>query len=526
MRRHPSIFATAIVCLAAALVSKLDANYVAYVQQEIADGVLKGVVSADGEIRAFKGIPYAAPPVGDLRWQSPQPVMPWTGVRDATDFGPRAMQRPIWDDMLFYDDGPSEDCLYLNIWIPEKSVKRNLPVMFWIHGGGFIAGGTSELRQNGGNLCKKGVIVVSVGYRMGIFGFMAHPELTVNSPNHASGNYGLLDMVAALRWVHANIADFGGDPENVTIFGESAGSIAVSALMASPLAEGLFHKAIGESGAILDSVLGIKTMKAAEKAAMEFTQKEFGTSSIEALRALPADKIQDAAWQDGLWSFPPVVDGYFLPDSPRRIYAEGKQAHVPLLAGWNLDEGSSEGFMNGKAPTLENFKARAKEEFGDKADPFLAAYSASNDAEAKRAAADYAGDRFIAYGTWKWIDEQARTSGAPVWRYFFDQTLPLPEDAPADAEPRAAHAREIEYVFNVLDSKKLPWRPADRKVAELMSSYWTNFAKTGDPNGDDLPEWPTYSGSAQHPVLLIDATPRVKNDLNRAHYEFLDTLIE
>ena len=232
--------------------SLLSAQESTPVQITTAHGILEGVVSSDGSVRTFKGIPYAAPPVGDLRWKAPQPVEPWEGVRRATDFPPRAMQVHVWDDMFFCDDGPSEDCLYLNLWMPSRPDTDKLPVMFWIHGGGFIAGSTSEPRQDGGDLSKKGVIIVSLTYRMGVFGFFAHPELTAESGHEASGNYGLLDMVAALEWVRDNIATFGGDPDNVTIFGESAGSSAVNALVTSPLAGGLFHKAIGESSSFFN----------------------------------------------------------------------------------------------------------------------------------------------------------------------------------------------------------------------------------------------------------------------------------
>ena len=237
--------------LLAILPGAARAQQLRHVQQQTADGVLEGVVSPDGKVRTFKGIPYAAPPVGPLRWKPPQPVIPWAGVRKAADYGARAMQGPIYSDMVFNDSGPSEDCLYLNLWMPENRPQARLPVMVWIHGGGFVAGSSSEPRQDAGNLSKKGVIVVSFNYRLGVFGFLALPGLSRESEQGASGNYGLLDQVAALEWVKRNIAAFGGDPANVTIFGESAGSESVSALMASPLARGLFRRAIGESGALL-----------------------------------------------------------------------------------------------------------------------------------------------------------------------------------------------------------------------------------------------------------------------------------
>ncbi len=269
------------------------------------------------------------------------------------------MQGRIFSDMVFNDNGPSEDCLYLNLWMPENH-EGKLPVMVWIHGGGFVAGSSSEPRQDGGNLSKKGVLVVSFNYRMGVFGFFAHPELTKESDHHASGNYGLLDQVAALEWVKKNIALFGGDPGNITIFGESAGSMSVSALMASPLAQGLFNRAIGESGAFFGITLPVKSRAEAEKSGVEFAESAFGTSSLEALRAMPAQKLLDAALKAPWGSFPQDIDGYFLPADCPSLYAAGKQSHVPLLAGWNKDEGNFKSFFAGDEPTVANYAARAK----------------------------------------------------------------------------------------------------------------------------------------------------------------------
>jgi para-nitrobenzyl esterase len=500
------------------------AQEVSYVQWTTPNGVLEGVVSADGKVRTFKGIPYAAPPVGALRWKAPQPAPSWTGVRKAADYGPRAMQGRIYDDMVFNDAGPSEDCLYLNLWMPNDQPATNLPVMVWIHGGGFKAGSSSEPRQDAGNLSKKGVMVVSFNYRMGVFGFLSLPDLTKESPQNASGNYGLLDQVAALQWVKKNIALFGGDPDNVTIFGESAGSFSVSALMASPLAQGLFRRAIGESGAFFGGTLPTRTRAVAEEAGVKFMQSAFGTSSVEALRAKPAQELLDASLKDPPEPFPPDIDGYFLPSDCLSIYAAGKQSHVPLLAGWNRDEASYKSYFTNDAPTLENFITRARAQFGTNAEAFLKAYAASNDAEAKRAAQDLAGDRFIAYGTWKWMEMHLQTGGSPVYRYEFDQALPLPANALPGTEPTAPHASDIEFVFRVLSSRRLPWRQQDRDVSELMASYWTNFAKTGDPNGAGLPAWPAYTGRDGYPVMHLQAASAVQPDTHRSRYELLDRL--
>ena len=494
------------------------------VQVRTANGVLEGVVSADDQVRSFKGIPFAAPPVGSLRWKPPQPAPPWSGVRKAVDYGPRPMQGRIFNDMVFHDNGPSEDCLYLNIWMPEHHAPGKLPVMVWIFGGGFTAGSTSEARQDGGNLSKKGVIVVSPGYRLGVFGFFAHPELTAESGHNASGNYGLLDQVAALKWVGANIAAFGGDPDNVTIFGESAGSFSVSALMASPLSQGLFRRAIGESGAFFNTNQPVKSRTEAEAAGVKFAESAFSTTSLEALRAMPARYLLRAALKVPRGYFRPDIDGYFLPANCLAIYAAGQQSHVPLLAGWNRDEGSFKAYFTNNAPTLKNYVKRARGRFGTNAEAFLNVYSATTDAEAKRAAQDFAGDRFIAYGTWKWLEMQLQTGEAPVFRYKFDQTLPLRAHAKRSTEPTAPHASDIEYVFQTLSSKHLPWRPEDRKVSELMADYWINFAKTGDPNGPGLPPWPAYNRREGYQVMHLAADSWAAPDAHRARYEFLDQL--
>lgn len=509
LRRYTLVYALALG------VPAIAGAQVRYEQLRTANGVLEGVVSADGKVRTFKGIPYAAPPVGELRWKPPQPAPAWAGVRKAVDYPPRCMQGRIYPDMVFNDKGPSEDCLYLNLWMPAAPEKTPLPVMVWIYGGGFAAGATSEPRQDAGNLSKKGVMVVTMNYRLGVFGFFSHPELTKESRRKASGNYGLLDQVAAIEWVKKNIATFGGDPNNVTIFGESAGSFSVSALMASPLSRGLFKRAIGESGAFFGATLPLKPLAETEKANVEFAKTSLGTTSLQALRARPAEEILQAALKQETLRFSPNVDGYFLPRDVPSIYAGGKQSHVPLLAGWNADENSYRTILGRDDPTVQNFATHVRALYGSQADPLLKLYAASTDAEVKRTAQDLAGDRFIAYGTWKWLEMQLKTGKSSVYRYRFDQTLPL-------AEPAAPHASEIEYVFQVLSSRRLPWRPEDRKVSDWMGSYWTNFAKTGDPNGPNLPPWPAYTSRDGYQVMHLTADPRPAPDQHRARYEFLD----
>ena len=483
-------------------------------------GRVKGT-AADG-VAAFKGVPYAAPPVGLLRWQGPKPASHWKGTRNAVEFGARCMQGNIYGDMIFRDKGPSEDCLYLNVWTPAASAREHLPVMVWVYGGGFAAGATSERRQDGQNLAKKGVVVVSMNYRLGVFGFFSHAELAKESGHNSAGNYGLLDQVAALQWVHKNIAAFGGDPGKVTIFGESAGSFSVSALMAAPLAQGLFQRAIGESGAFFGSVLDLQPLAETEARDAKFAES-IGAHSLADLRAKSAADLLDAATkQKEIW-FSANVDGYFLPQSVREIYAAGKQSRVPLLAGWNHDEGGYGSIFHDDPATAANFVAYAKKKFGDRADEFLRLYPAADDEQAKRSAGDLAGDQFIAFSTWKWLEMQGATGGSALYRYEFDDAPPAPVNAKADNAPHGAyHSAEIEFVFGVLASKDLPWRPADKALSDQMSTYWSNFAKKGDPNGAGLPQWPVYNSQGSYPVMHLDATSHAAPDDHRARYEFLD----
>ncbi|MGH9582279.1 MAG: carboxylesterase/lipase family protein [Bryobacteraceae bacterium] len=464
-------------------------------------GVVEGMTAAKSHIHIYKGIPYAAPPVGALRWEAPHPVKHWTGVRQATQFGARCMQGRLFADMVFRDSGPSEDCLYLNVWTLAASPRARLPVMVWIYGGGFQAGASSEPRQDGKYLAQKGVVVVSMNYRLGIFGFMAYPGLKEDG-HDASGDYGLLDQVAALRWVRRNIAAFGGDPHKVTIFGESAGSFSVSALVASPLARGLFERAIGESGAML-SVPGRpeQTLQKAEAVAQKFGAS-IGANSLAALRAVPAQALLDDVLKDrkngfGFW---PDIDGYFLPESATSIYHAGKQNHVALLAGWNQNEG---GIGGGKPPaTVQSWTARAHALFPNKAGEFLKVFPAADDKQARQSADAFSADMFIALGTWEWVQAQQATGESPVYRYHFEQAPPMKKGVPSRG---AYHSSEIEYVFETLASKDLPWRPGDWKVSHTMSSYWTNFAKSGNPNGKGLPHWPAYNVQDDDQVMHLRA---------------------
>jgi para-nitrobenzyl esterase len=511
-----------------AIVLGLGAAGGAAAEVKTSGGVVKGAATADGHIRIFKGIPFAAPPVGELRWQAPRPAAPWQGTREATEFGARCLQGRIFDDISF--PNLSEDCLTLNIWTPAASDRERLPVMVWIHGGGFQAGAGSEPRHDGAAFARKGVVLVHFNYRLGVFGFFSHPGLTRESGRNASGNYGLLDQIAALQWVKENIAAFGGDPGNVTIFGESAGSFAVSALMASPLATGLFHKAIGESGAYFPVGAGglpLDPLEVTEARGVTFAAA-LGADSLASLRQKPGDEVLQAALKTQPW-FAPNLDGYVLPRSVSSVFTDGAQARVPLLAGWNADEVRASVVLAKQKPTAETFTRDARKRFGPLADDVLKTYPASSDAEALESAAALASDLFIGYSTWKWIEVHAKTGGAPVYRYSFDRKIPIAPGRTMNGAPvtsqdvGARHAGEIEYVFGALDSiPKVAWEGSDRRLSDAITTYWANFAKTGDPNGDGLPKWPRYDRGGR--LIRLDETIRESDDPFRARYEALDRI--
>ncbi|HEY2039322.1 MAG TPA: carboxylesterase family protein, partial [Edaphobacter sp.] len=390
--------------LPAALLIVSSAAFCAVPQQVKTDkGVVEGETTKDGKVMAFKGIPFAAPPVGKLRWAPPAPAEPWQGIRSAHEFGYHCVQSSSYRDMIFHDPGPSEDCLTLNVWTPTDAQTGKLPVMVWIYGGGYSGGGTSEYRQDGEFLAHRNVVVVSMNYRLGVFGFFVHPELAAESPHHAAGNYGLMDQTAAIRWVKDNISAFGGDPSNITIFGESAGSFSVSSQMASPLSRDLFQKAIGESGGALGSSRGRdQTLEQREKTDSAFAQAAYGTSKLSELRRLSTeDIIRPVLTGNPGIHFGPVVDGYFFPKPVAEIYAAGEQAHIPLLAGWNADEGRGGIVGSINKFSAEGFAAEAEKDFPGQGAELLKLYPNGNEQEALRSAADYAGDKFIAYSTWK-----------------------------------------------------------------------------------------------------------------------------
>jgi para-nitrobenzyl esterase len=493
-------------------------------------GLVSGAASSVAGVRQYLGVPYAAPPVGANRWKAPQPAPKWQGVKAATAFGLPCTQPKVFGDIDF-GERISEDCLFVNVWTNATSATTKLPVMVWIHGGGFVAGAGSEPRQDGSRLAAKGVVVVSMNYRLGLMGFFAHPELSKEAPYKASGNYGFLDQIAALQWVQKNIAAFGGDPANVTIFGESAGSFAVSMLMASPLAKGLFHKAIGESGAGFPSgpqpPLGGATLASAEAEGQKFAAS-LNAPTLEALRAKTVKDLLGTP----PFRFSPIVDGYALPAPVAEVFAKGQQHKVPLLAGWNADEIRSSVTLRPQKPTAESHRADIAKRFGSSADAFAKAYAAGTDAEAVEAAAALASDAFISYGTWKWLEVHRATGGQKVYRYLFDRQIPVEAGrmqngaAVTAKDIGARHAGEIEYVFGQLDTVKgVTWTPEDRALSNAMMEYWSGFAKTGTPSAAGQPAWPAFDKPGA-PVMFLGEQVRVAAEPHRDRYEAFDAYVK
>jgi para-nitrobenzyl esterase len=509
---------------------------------KIANGTLEGVSDKSSGVRSFKGIPFGEPPLGDLRWKPPKPVMNWQGVRKADKFGPRCMQRPIFGDMSFRSNGMSEDCLYLNVWTPAKSGNDRLPVLVYFFGGGFVAGDGSEGRYDGESMAKKGIVAITVNYRLGVFGFFAHPELTKESPKRASGNYGLFDQHAALKWVQQNIAAFGGDPKRVTIAGESAGSISVSAQMASPLSKNLIAGAIGESGSILGA-LSAAPLAQGEQMGVKFAASlgKGDAPSLAELRGMAAEQLLEATAKPGQPRFAPTVDGYFFPKSPFDTYALGEQARVPLLAGVNSEEMGYFAVLGREKPTVENYRKALERLYPGRGEEVFQLYPASNETEVMDAAQDLASDRFIGYSTWKWMDVAAKTGGKPTYYYLYARPRPAMRPEMGDAQPGlaggvvrgqqavtnprpqprgAVHSAEIEYAMGNLDLNKVyAWTPDDYKVSQVMQDYFANFIKTGNPNGKGLPTWPKFSEGQR---IVIDVNTRAEAHKGRARYEFLD----
>ncbi len=483
------------------------------------EGLIQGLYE-DG-LTVYKGVPFAAPPVGDLRWRAPQPAEKWEGVRQSTEFAPGPIQG---QDFPF---GKSEDCLYLNIWTPAKSAKEHIPVFVWIHGGGFGAGSASEQLFYGDKLAKKGVVLVCIAYRVGQLGFLAHPELSAENPDHVSGNYGLLDMIAALQWIKKNIAAFGGDPDKVTIFGESAGGIAVSMLCASPLAKGLFQGAVSESGGSFgpsrrSSPFGenMKLLPDAELTGVEYA-KSAGVFSIAELRKIDAEKLTGGMSLGLAW---PNIDGYVIPDDQYRLYAAGKYNDIPVLIGYNSDEGLS--FSRAKTP--EEYITEVRGRYGKFADDLIKAYPPGTNTVPKTAR-DLARDVAFGWHTWIWARLQSQTGKSKVFYYYFDQHEEYPKDSP-EADHGSPHGMEIPYVFQHLNASNPMMgnrqiTKADEDISEAMATYWTNFAKYGDPNGKGVPEWPAFS-DANPVVMYFSQTPHTGPVPSAESLRVLDSYFE
>jgi para-nitrobenzyl esterase len=498
------------------------------IQTTIENGIIEGNYHVKTGIQTYFGIPFAKPPVGGLRWKPPQPPDSWEGVKETKKFGPRPVQRDVFGDMISRSDGLSEDCLYLNVWTPAKRNDTGLPVLVYFYGGGFVAGDASEPRYDGESMAGKGMVAVTVNYRLNIFGFFAHPELSAESPYKASGNYGLLDQQAALAWVYRNIAAFGGDSEKITIAGESAGSISVSVQMASPLSKDLIAGAIGESGAGINPTLPPVPLEEAERIGLEFAQNA-GYPHISQLRTLNTRDIFEIYNESRRFGFPIVIDGYFLPKSLPEIFNAGEQAQIPLLLGWNSAEIPGMAFMQGQPYNDTNYVTKVKEAYPEKYEEVLKLYPHGSEHEIKLSATALASDRFIAYSTWKWFDLQRKNSDQPVYRYLYRKLRPLQAEKNSQGfqmpEPIGApHACEIEYCMGNLPLiKTFNWSTEDFKVSEVMQNYFANFIKTGDPNGTGLPEWPAAGASnPTPPVMIIDTESRVVEADQDARYEFLD----
>lgn len=461
-------------------------------------GLVSGVPGKDPAVLTFKGIPFAAPPVGDLRWREPKPVIAWRGVLNAHKFSASCIQhvageRKPWTHEFMTHGDISEDCLYLNVWTSATSAKEERPVFVYIYGGGFSEGSAQVPVYDGEGLAKKGLVVVTFNYRVGVLGFLVHPELAAESAHHVSGNYGMLDQVAALRWVHENIARFGADPNRVTIAGQSAGGMSVHNLTASPMAKGLFQRAIVESGG--SSVgrnamrLGPGTMAEAETQGREFAEGK-GAKSLADLRALSWEKLLEplpggtSAGGPPRLLFAPVPDGYFLPAPALEVIAQGKQNDVVTLTGANKDELGGFGPPQGPV-TAESFAKQARERYGEAADEFLKLYPARTDEEAKIALSQSSRDQALV-SMYLWAKARARTAKTAVYEYLWDHAMPGPDAARFGA----FHTSEVPYVMNTLYMSDRPFTGADWKIADMMSSYWANFAATGDPNGKGLPQWP------------------------------------
>jgi para-nitrobenzyl esterase len=487
------------ILIAGALIGAFAQLAVSQIQTaKVTGGEVQGIVTES--ISTFKGIPFAAPPVGGRRWKEPAPAQAWTGIKKADAFGPACMQAA---NSMGNTAPVSEDCLYLNVWTPAKKPGEKIPVIVWIYGGGFSGGSTSTPMYDGTGFAKKGVVLVSVAYRVGVFGFLAHPELSHES-GKGSGAYGIADMIAGLKWVKENISQFGGDPSNVTIFGHSAGGAAVSMLAASPVTKGLFHRAICMSGGSFAPLqtsdqagagMGIPTLKLAESRGEEFLKK-LGAADIRAARALSAEVIQKSIAGGG---FRPAADGYIVPSDLYSLYRAGRFNDTPILLGNTSEEAASMG--SGRNVTPVEFEKQIKSQYGPHADAILSAFPHSTDAEAAKASRGVR-QSSSAWNTWTWARLQSQKGKGKAFEYLFDYH-------PGSSDVGSGHGSDVPYAFQTLGGRQGAPKPEDLKLSDTINSYWINFAKNGDPNGPGLPKWPAFSENDLR-VMVFDATPGAK----------------
>lgn len=498
-------------------------------------GMLTGAVENNSHIKSFKGVPFAQPPVGNLRWQAPQPLQTWTGNKDATQFANQCMQLPLYSDMAFRSAQVSEDCLYLNIWTANTQAVKAKPVLLYFYGGGFAAGDSSEYRYDGASMAHQDIVVVTANYRLGIFGLLAHPELSAQSQYNGSGNYTFMDQAAALQWVVDNISAFGGDPERITIAGESAGSLSVSALMASDLSKHLIAGAIGESGSLLGPTLSTIALKDAEangsnmaKALAELEGKNEALSLAQ-LRKMQPQTLLELSTKAGFQWFMPTIDGHVFTKTPYEIFKAGEHAKVPLLAGNNSQEGSYKSIFNNLDVNKTHFEATIKSLYPNDYQTVLALYNGDTPEELKDAAQDLASDRFISFSTWNWANETAKAMPEHVYYYQFSKVRPASVDMPLGHKPGnrgAVHSAEIEYALGNLNRHPAyQWTNEDHVVSNIMQAYFVNFIKTGQPNSAELPKWPLFSEHKQMNINTVSIAQNIHHlrqryDFHKRYYGF------
>jgi para-nitrobenzyl esterase len=474
----------------------------------IESGIISGIDGISSTVKIFKGIPFAQPPLGDLRWKPPLPPKHWEGVRKCDSFSASAMQEKpapfeMWSKEFMAPEKPlSEDCLYLNVWTAAKYQQDRLPVIVWIHGGAFTGGSGSVPLYDGEEMAKKGVVFITINYRLGIFGFLVHPDLSKESPHKVSGNYGILDQIAALKWVKNNVAAFGGDTSRITIAGQSAGSVSVNAIMVSPLAKGLFHRVIAESGGMFYPEPG-NGLREAEQSGVDLLQ-QMKIKSLSELRSMPAEELLKKGGRMGI-----IVDGYVVPPSYSTFKA-GKQNDVPLLTGWNKDETAF--FV--QPVTARKFLKDASRQFGKSSGDFITLFPASSDSEAFESAKLLS---VLSFGgqNYRWAMAQNESGKSKAFLYYFSRV------PPGEPDYGAFHSAEFGYALKTLKLWDRPFTPYDHELSEIMSSYWVNFASTGDPNGENLPVWPVFTNDTKQAIILGDEIKQEEVPF-RAQLEFLE----